>query len=113
MAGRKKDYVWQDVTLTEDDKASCNYCDAVISKRPIRIKDHLKKCRKNPANRKQDTPESPEMDIPDLIYILFGSERSLRSADVVGLWVCGSVCGSVPIMLYSSSEGFLRVPLSS
>ena len=21
MAGRKKDYVWQDVTLTEDDKA--------------------------------------------------------------------------------------------
>ena len=23
MAGRKKDYVWQDVTLTEDDKASC------------------------------------------------------------------------------------------
>ena len=65
MAGRKKDYVWQDVTLTEDDKASCNYCDAIISKRPIRIKDHLKKCRKNPANRKQDTPESPEMDIPD------------------------------------------------
>ena len=46
MAGRKKDYVWQDVTLTEDDKASCNYCDAVISKRPIRIKDCLKKCRK-------------------------------------------------------------------
>ena len=71
MAGRKKDYVWQDVTLTEDDKASCNYCDAVISKRPIRIKDCLKKCRKNPANRKQDTPESPEMDIPDLFYILF------------------------------------------
>ena len=31
----------------------------------FRIKDHLKKCRKNPANRKQDTPESPEMDIPD------------------------------------------------
>ena len=41
MAGRKKDYVWQDVTLTVDDKASCNYCDAVISKRPIRIKDQL------------------------------------------------------------------------
>ena len=39
MAGRKKDYVWQDVTLTEDDKASCNYCDAVISKRPIRIEN--------------------------------------------------------------------------
>ena len=38
-AGRKKDYVWQDVTLTEDDKASCNYCDAVISKRPIRIEN--------------------------------------------------------------------------
>ena len=74
MAGRKKDYVWQDVTLTEDDKASCNYCDAVISKRPIRIKDHLKKCRKNPANRKQDTPESPEMDIPD--------------PDTDNIWIC-------------------------
>ena len=35
---------------------------------------------------------------------LFGSERSLRSANVVG----GScvMCLSVPIMLYSSSEGF-------
>ena len=75
MAGRKKDCVWQDVTLPEDDKASCNYCDAVIGKRPIRIKDHLKKCRKNPANRKQDIPESPEMDIPDLFYILFLSSH--------------------------------------
>ena len=37
---------------------------------------------------------------------IFGSERSLRSADVVG----GSVSQSVPIMLYSSSEEFLRVP---
>ena len=37
-------------------------------------------------------------------HFLFGSERSLRSADVVGesvgLWV--------PIMLYSSSNGLLR-----
>ena len=44
---------------------------------------------------------------------LFGSERSLRSADVVSLSAGGSVCGWVPIMLYSSSEGFLRVPKSS
>ena len=36
---------------------------------------------------------------------LFGSERSLRSADVVGLWVL--------IMLYSSSEEFLRIPKNS
>ena len=95
MAGRKKDYVWQDVTLTEDDKASCNYCDAVISKRPIRIKDHLKKCRKNPANRKQDTPESPEMDIPDPdtdnIWIFWskirnrlGQEKAMKLVKIYG-----------------------------
>ena len=40
---------------------------------------------------------------------LFGSERSLRSADVVGLWVGLWVL----IMLYSSSEEFLRVPKCS
>ena len=44
-----------------------------------------------------------------LLFELFGSERSLRSANVVGL----SVCLSVLIMLYSSSEEFLRVPKSS
>ena len=35
---------------------------------------------------------------------LFGSERSLRGADVVG----GFVGLWVPIMLYSSSKGLLR-----
>ena len=42
--------------------------------------------------------------------MFFGSERSLRSADVVGGSVCLSVFGSAPIMLYSSSEEFRRVP---
>ena len=37
-----------------------------------------------------------------LFIQIFGSERSLRGADVVGGWVCGSVGLSVPIMLYSS-----------
>ena len=37
---------------------------------------------------------------------IFGSKRSLRSANVVGHV-------SVPIMLYSSCEGSLRVPKSS
>ena len=37
---------------------------------------------------------------------IFGSKRSLRSANVVGHV-------SVPIMLYSCSKGFPRVPKSS
>ena len=48
-----------------------------------------------------------------LKLFLFGSERSLRSEDVVSLSVGLWVGLSVPIMLYSSSEEFLRVPKSS
>ena len=43
------------------------------------------------------------------LHVSFGSERSLRSADVVSLWVGLGV----PIMHYSFSEEFLRVPKSS
>ena len=36
-------------------------------------------------------------------YIIFGSERSLRSADVVGLWVCGWV-GQSPLCSKAPKE---------
>ena len=53
-----------------------------------------------------------------IVRDISGSERSLRSADIVSLWVCGWVSQSVPIILCStallkgpkSSQEFLRVP---
>ena len=46
-----------------------------------------------------------------LLFSIFGSERSLRSADVVGLSVGQSALCSKA--LPKSSLGFLRVPKSS
>ena len=44
------------------------------------------------------------------MLLVFGSSRSLR---VQMLSLCQSVSPSVPIMLYSSSKGFLSIPKRS
>ena len=53
--------------------------------------------RMNPNKEQRSTskknPKEPLLGAKALV-VLVGSERSLRSADVMGLWVCMSVCGS-------------------
>ena len=66
--GKKKAPEWNDVEMTDDNKAKCKHCSLVISSKVERIRLHLPKCSK--FNAKDDNSSEPEEKRQNLRIVL-------------------------------------------
>ncbi|XP_054710424.1 uncharacterized protein LOC129220108 [Uloborus diversus] len=61
--GRKQASEWNEFTEFGT-KVKCKHCETVVSKRAVRIKEHLKKCKRNIASRTIEETDIAEIEPP-------------------------------------------------